>query len=208
MTLRSRLHRARQAAAASAAAVLLAGCGGDGNPLGNPPTIDNPPGTTGQKLSFAYFQRCINPILLAELTIHQNGQTSINTCASAGCHDNTSGTGGALRVIGGAPDVDLSGDLAARADEIRDAPIYVSFYSSQGSTVIGSPLSSRMLNKPLVRGTLHGGGLIFETEDDPNAQLLEYWITHPMPAGQDEFGAAAANLFQSNDVVNGACKTQ
>lgn len=208
MTFAARLLRARQAAAASAAALLLASCGGSDNPLGNPPTIVNPPGELGQKLSFAYFQRCINPILLAELEINQNGVISTNTCASAGCHDNTSGTGGALRVIGGAPDVDLSGDLASRADEIRAAPIYVSFYSSQGSTVIGSPLSSRMLNKPLVRGTLHGGGLIFESETDPNARLLEYWITHPMPAGQDEFGPAAANFFESQDVVNGACRTQ
>ncbi|MBX3606179.1 MAG: hypothetical protein KF788_12940 [Piscinibacter sp.] len=207
MTLSSRLLRARQTAAASAAAVLLVGCGG-GSPLGNPPTIENPTGTTGQKLSFAYFQRCINPILLAQLTIHQNGQTSVNTCASAGCHDNSSGTGGALRVIGGAPDVDLSGDLTSRADEIRAEPIYVSFYSSQGSTVIGSPDSSRLLNKPLVRGTLHGGGLIFESPDDPNAKLLEYWITHPMPAGQDEFGASASNLFEPADVQTGACKTQ
>jgi hypothetical protein len=207
MTFAARLLRARQAAAASAAALLLAACGG-GSPLGNPPTIQNPPDESGQDLSFAYFQRCINPILLAELTINQNGQISVNTCASAGCHDNVSGTGGALRVIGSAPDVDLSGDLAARAAEIKNAPIYVSFFSSKGSTEVGSPLESRMLNKPLVRGTLHGGGLIFESEDDPNAKLIEYWITHPMPAGQDEFGPAAANLFESNDVVNGACKTE
>lgn len=207
MTLSSRLVVARQAAAASAAALVLAACGGGGNPLSNPPTIDNPATTTGQKLSFAYFQRCINPILLAELETHLDGKTSTATCASAGCHDNVSGTGGALRVIGSAPVVDLSGDLASRADEIRDAPIYVSFYSAQASTVIGSPIQSRMLNKPLVRGTLHGGGLVFESAADPNAKLIEYWISHPMPAGQDEFGTAAAALFANADIVNGACNT-
>lgn len=206
MTLLSRLPRARQAAAASAAALLLVACGG-GNPLSNPPGIDNPPTQAGQALSFAYFQRCINPILLKQLTIHQNGQASIATCASGGCHDNVSGTGGALRLIGGAPDVDLSGDLASRAGEIRTAPIYVSFYSSQASTVIGTPGESRLLNKPLVRGTLHGGGLIFDSVDDPNAKVFSYWITHPMGEGQDEFGDAS-NLFESGDVVNGNCLTE
>lgn len=208
MTLLSRLPRARQAAAASAAALLLAGCGG-GNPLSNPPDIENPPGQSGQKLSFAYFQRCINPILKEELTIRQNGQTSLATCASGGCHDNVSGTGGALRLIGGAPDIDsLTADLTGRADEIRAAPIYVSFYSSQASTVIGAPGESRLLNKPLVRGTLHGGGLIFESADDANAKVFAYWISHPMPVGQDEFGAAAANLFEGGDVAAGNCVTQ
>lgn len=207
MTLFSRLSRTRPAAAAAAAAVALAACGG-GNPLSNPPDIENPPGSSGQKLSFAYFQRCVNPVLKAVLTIHQNGQTSQATCASGGCHDNVSGTGGALRLIGNAPDVDLSGTLGARADEIRAAPIYVSFYSSQASTVIGSPGESRLLNKPLVRGTLHGGGLIFESVTDPNAVLFNYWITHPMPAGQDEFGDAAKDLFTGSDPVNGDCKTQ
>ena len=208
MTLRSRLARVRQAAAASAAAALLAGCGGGGNPLSNPPTVENPPNTSGQKLSFAYFQRCINPILLAELQINQNGTLSTATCASGGCHDNVSGTGGALRVIGSAPIVDLAGDLTSRADEIKAAPMYVSFYSSQASTVIGAPTDSRMLNKPLVRGTLHGGGVVFESADDPNAKLLEFWISHPMPAGQDEFSSAAANLFEPADVQTGACRTQ
>lgn len=208
MTLRSRLSPARQAAAASAAALLLAACGG-GSPLSNPPDIQNPPGESGQKLSFAYFQRCINPILLAQLTIRQNGQASIATCANNGCHDNSTGTGGALRLIGAAPDIaNLTADLSARADEIRAAPIYVSFYSSQASTVIGAPTESRMLNKPMVRGTLHGGGLIFESADDPNAKVFAYWISHPMPVGQDEFGAAAANLFEGGDVANGNCLTQ
>ena len=40
------------------------------NPLGNPPVVSNPRRARGgQHLSFAYFQRCINPIFLAQLPI-------------------------------------------------------------------------------------------------------------------------------------------
>ena len=37
---------------------------------------------------------------------------------------------------------------------------------------------------------LHGGGLIFPSETDPNVKLIKYWITHPAPLGQDEFSTA------------------
>jgi hypothetical protein len=44
----------------------LAACGGSSNPLGNPPVVTNSESTLGnQHLSFAYFQKCINPIFLA-----------------------------------------------------------------------------------------------------------------------------------------------
>ncbi|MFY9513312.1 MAG: hypothetical protein WAQ05_20300, partial [Rubrivivax sp.] len=89
MTMRLRA-RALLAVATLAA---LAGCGGGGNPLDNPPSVQNPAGTGGRKLSFVYFQKCINPILLASIT----SSSGTSTCASAGCHDNVAGTGGALR---------------------------------------------------------------------------------------------------------------
>jgi hypothetical protein len=64
-----RFGRLRPLAAAGGLAVAaawgLASCGGGGNPLGNPDTIQNPPTQGGQKLSFIYFQKCINPIFLA-----------------------------------------------------------------------------------------------------------------------------------------------
>ncbi len=122
---------------------------GSSNPLDNPDTLDNPAVTTGQKLSFVYYQKCINPIFLAPLTINQNGQQSINTCAAAGCHDNTNGTGGAFRLVGSATSVDAA--LPSNTpDAIRASDMYKNFYSAQGEVVFGAPLQSRLVAKPLV----------------------------------------------------------
>lgn len=206
MTRRLRSTALRAAAVAAVAAALLGGCGG-GNPLSNPPTVQNPATTTGQKLSFEYFQRCINPIYLAELQINQNGVISTNTCASGGCHDNGTGTGGALRIVQSATLVDLS-DPANTPDVIRASDMYKNFYSSQGSTIVGSALQSKLLDKPLVEGVLHGGGLIFESVDDPNAKRIAYWINNPMPESQDEFSTAGASLFTPPDPATGECNTQ
>ena len=186
---------------------LISGCGGGGsNPLGNPPTVQNPPVSGGQKLSFVYFQKCINPIFLAQLQINQGGVVSTNTCASSGCHDNTSGTGGAFRVVQSATAVDLS-DPANTPDVVRTSDMYKNFYSSQGSTVIGTPLQSRLLTKPLTLNVLHGGGVVFLDQSDPNARLIAYWIGRPMPQGQDEFSSAADSMFTPPDPATGACNT-
>jgi hypothetical protein len=185
----------------TAATVLLAACGG-GGALDNAPTLANPPGTTGQKLSFAYFQRCVNPVLNTPLPVNLNGAVSINTCAAGGCHDNTTGTGGALRLLGQAAPVDQN---ALTADAIRATDMYKNYYSSLGESVVGAPDQSRMLNKPLVRGVLHGGGIIFENLDSREAKLIRYWINRPMPQGQDEFSAAANTMFTPADPSTGAC---
>lgn len=187
---------------ASAAAALLIACGG-GSPLDNPQTVANPPGGTGQKLSYAYFQRCVNPVLKLPLPVTIAGVTSTNTCAAAGCHDNSSGTGGALRLFGSAPPV----DLARAPDVVRTSDMYKNYYSSMGETVVGSPDQSRLMNKPLVRGVLHGGGLIFPSPDDPSAKLIRYWVNRPMPQGQDEFSVAANTMFTPADPATGACNT-
>lgn len=205
----SRLTRPLSATLVGAALAALASCGGgDGtNPFDNPATVSNPAGTTnGQKLSFAYFQRCVMPILNTQLPVTINGVTSVNSCAASGCHDNTNGTGGALRLTASAALVDLAAP-ANTPDVIRTSAMYRNFYSSQGETLIGAPLTSRLLNKPLVRTVLHGGGLIFADENDANAKIIRYWITRPMPAGQDEFSSAAANLFTPANVSTGACNT-
>ncbi len=195
-------HRPCLRLAAAALLALVGGCGG-GSPLDNPPNVANPPGATGQKLSFAYFQRCVNPVLNLPLRVNIGGVITTNTCAAAGCHDNTSGTGGALRLFGQAPAVSLS----LTPDAVRTSDMYKNFYSSLGETVVGSPDQSRLVNKPLVRGVLHGGGLIFESAEDPAAKLLRYWINRPMPQGQDEFSTAANTMFTPADPVAGACNT-
>ncbi|MDO9073141.1 MAG: hypothetical protein Q7U73_07730 [Rubrivivax sp.] len=180
------------------AATAIVACGG-GSPLDNPPTLANPPGATGQKLSYAYFERCVNEVLKTPLPVNINGAISVNTCASAGCHDNVTGTGGALRLLQGAAPA-ASG---ATADEVRATDMYKNYYSSLGESVVGAPDDSRLLNKPLVRGVLHGGGIVFESVDSAEAKLIRYWISRPMPQGQDEFGSAAAVMF---DASTGACR--
>jgi hypothetical protein len=194
------------ATAAALAALLPAGCGGGGNPVGNPPTIANPQGATGQKLSFVYFQKCIDPIFQAQLQIDQNGVISTNSCSGSGCHDNTNGTGGAFRVIGQASPIDPS-NPANTPDVIRASDMYKNYYSAQGEVIPGNPAQSRLVNKPLVRTVLHGGGLIFASETDPNVQRIEYWINRPVPAGQDEFSASASTMFTPQDPVTGTCNT-
>lgn len=183
------------------AAAVLPACGG-GNPLTNPPDVTNPPGATGQKLSFAYYQKCIQPILEAALAA-PDGSNHTNTCASGGCHDNTTGTGGALRVIGGA----AAQDLSQTADVLRDTEMYRNFYSAQGVSLPGNADDSRLFDKPLLKNVLHGGGLIFASESDPNALKIRYWIEHPSPQGQDEFSTATYSMFTPADPATGACNT-
>ncbi len=84
----------------------LAACGG-GNPFSNPEAIDNPAGALGQRLAFAYFQRCVQPVL-------SNPQPGASACAAGGCHDSATGTGGALRLEGAATPEDLAQDVPAR----------------------------------------------------------------------------------------------
>ena len=126
------------------------------------------------------------------------GTATTNTCAGSGCHDNAAGTGGAFRIIPSAGVVDLA-NPANTADVIRNTDMYKNFYSSQGEVVFTAISQSRLISKPLVRNVLHGGGLIFETDLDNNVRLIQYWMTHPAPAGQSEF---------SYDPAPGACPTQ
>ncbi|TXC65134.1 hypothetical protein FSC37_00210 [Piscinibacter aquaticus] len=192
----------RKRLAAITAAALLASCGG-GNPLSNPDSISNPGQTSGQKLSFIYFQRCINPIYLLQLQVNQNGVVTTNTCASGGCHDTNTGTGGALR-----PGADRHrggpANPANTPEVVRATDMYKNFYSSQGATVIGAPSESRLLAKPLLT-VLHGGGQIFFNLNDVNAKRIAYWISRPMPQGQDEFSIAGNSML---DPATGACLDQ
>jgi predicted small lipoprotein YifL len=200
-----RFHFSSSAGVAALAGLMaLAGCGG-GNPLSNPPDVSNPRGAGGQTLSYTYYQKCINPIFLAQLQINVNGVLSVNTCAAAGCHDTVTGTGGAFRVVGAAQPLDVS---ANTPDAIRASDMYKNFYSTQGEVVFGSLTQSRILAKPRLLNVLHGGGLIFENDQDPNVKLLQYWINHPVPQGQDEFSNAANSMFTPADPATGACNTQ
>lgn len=183
--------------ASAVAAAMLMACGG-----GNPPDVVNTPGGGGQNLSFVYFQKCVNPVLVAQLALPAGGTGS---CAASGCHDNVNGTGGAFRMRESATAVDLS---TTSTDDARLSEMYRNFFSAQGSSVIGSPTSSKMLTKPLVQGVLHGGGQIFADANTPEAQRIAYWISRPMPQGQDEFSTASASMFTPADPATGTCNTQ
>lgn len=194
-------------ALAASLGCVTASCGGGGdtgssNPLGNPANVHNPVNTGGQKLSFAYFQRCINPILLAQLPSLQGGGFT-NSCAGGGCHDTTTGAGGALRVVPGAQTIDLSNPANTPA-VIRVSDMYKNYYSAQGAVVVGSSSQSRLLAKPLLI-MQHGGGQIFASLSDANAARIAYWINNPMPQGQDEFSTAAASMFSPPDSQTGNC---
>lgn len=204
------LHRIKQSLAAAltlSTTLTLVGCGGGSDVLGNPATISNPEVVGGQNLSFAYFQKCINPIFLAQLPVQLGGAASTNTCAGSGCHDTHAGTGGALRVFPAAQPLDLS-DSANTPTVVRASDMYKNFYSAQAAVVIGSTAQSRLLSKPLLRGVLHGGGLIFLSEDDPNARLIKYWISRPVPVGHDELSTASNSMFTPPDPKTGTCNTQ
>ena len=131
-----------------------------------------------------------------------------------GRHQFTGQTPGATSVEA----VDL-GDPANTPDVIRTTDMYKNFYSAQGVTIPGSPLQSRLFEKPLLLNVLHGGGQIFASQSDPHAQLINYWISHPAPSGQDEFSTATYNMFTPaydptssdptrNDLSKVACNTQ
>ena len=136
----------------------LAACGGSSNPLGNPPVVMNPDIAQGnQHLSFAYFQKCINPIFLAQLPIQ--GASTSNTCAGAGCHDTVTGTGGAFRVVTAAQPLDLSRSGQHRPTSIRATDIYKNFYSAQG--LVRRRRRQRRAawsSSRCVLDVLHGGG--------------------------------------------------
>lgn len=171
-----------------ALALALSGCGGGGsNPLDNPPNITNPPADAGQKLSFAFYQKCINPLFLEPLPIQ--GTSVTNTCAAGGCHDVNTGSGGAFRINPRATEVTLGATPDAAAIRLTD--MYRNFKSTQGQVVFAEPTASRLINKPLVRNVLHGGGRIFLDDSDPKVRLLLYWMSRPAPQGLDEFNAPA-----------------
>ena len=191
----------------------LAGCGGsgNGNPLDNPPLVNNPPGATGQStLSYAYFQRCINPVFLEPLPITLNGVATTNSCSNAGCHANLTGSGGAFRIIPGAtplvvpdPALNVTGNTP---DVIRASDMYKNFISAQGEVIIDTPAQSLLVEKPLLLNVQHGGGRVFASSSDPHVKLMEYWISHPTPAGTGEFDTTSySQYFVNADPNAGAC---
>ena len=87
------------------------------------------------------------------------------------------------------------------------SPSWSDVNSAQGSAIIGSPTQSRLFAKPLLLNVLHGGGLIFDSDQELFAKLIAYWISHPVPQGSDEF-SAANGLFSPADAATGQCNVQ
>lgn len=190
------------------AAVSLPGCGGsEKNPVDTPPSVINDGGLPGQRLSFAYFQRCVNPILVAPLQFVQGGVVVTSTCAASGCHDDATGTGGAFRLRPAAQPVDVL-NPANTVDVIRASEIYRNFYSAQAQAIAGLPAGSPIYTKPLLLNTAHRGGRNLLDELDANARRIQYWINNPAPAGQDEFSPATYAMFTPANPNFGSCNTQ
>lgn len=169
--------------------LLLAACGGGA--LDNPDDVANPPATEGRRLSFAYFQACVQPVLATP-------QGPNSACAAAGCHDSATGTGGALRLSATA----ATEDTAQAPERLRASAMYRNFFSAQGVTVIGNPGASLLLAKPRLANVLHGGGLIFSAETEATRRIA-FWISRPMPDVQDEFSSAGQALLDAS----GGCRT-
>jgi hypothetical protein len=74
--------------------------------------------------------------------------------------------------------------------------------------VFGSTTLSRILAKPMLINVLHGGGLIFDSAQDPNAKVIQFWINNPAPSGTDEFSSATFTMFTPADPNTGTCRTQ
>jgi hypothetical protein len=174
---------------------LLAACGGS-NPLDNPPDISNGGGVEGDKLSFAYFQKCVDPIVTTNVDPNKN-------CSNANCHA-PGGSGGAFRAITAATPISLVPPIDATAARATD--MYKNYRSAAGQTLIDAPGDSRLLNKPLLNGTLHSGGQIFANDQVTEARTIRFWISNPIPPGQDEFSAANYSiLFSNGNPVTGTC---
>jgi hypothetical protein len=200
MTVDERTHQLRRTLRTAArvcfslALTALASCGGSFN---NPPDVVNSSTTGNRTLAFAYFQRCINPIFFTPV--------GSNTCSASGCHDNVNGTGGALRVFASAQVIDVL-NAANTPDVIRQSDMYKNFVSASSVVIVGSPGDSRLINKPLVRGILHGGGQIFASDQDPAIKRMEYWITHPSTQG-DEFSPSTYGMFDNGNPNTGGCNS-
>ena len=90
-----------------------------------------------------------------------------------------------------------------------NAPIYDGgLAASQTRQAKEVATQSRLVQKPLLLNVLHGGGQILSGLSDPNSKLMQYWITHPAPQGQDEFSPATYALFTPADPNAGTCNTQ
>jgi hypothetical protein len=120
---------------------------------------------------------------------------------------NATGTGGAFRVEPDAQPVDLA-DPKNTPELVRQSAMYKNFYSAQGEVVFGSPTQSRLLAKPRLLNVLHGGGQVFTSDQDPAVRRIAYWISRPVPQGQDEFSAAGHGMFTPPDAKEGTCNTQ
>ena len=107
----------------------------------------------------------------------------------------------------------VTADVATSHAEARcsaGAPVLSGSTVLTHLTVNGSPVAvgTGEIRINLLLGVLHGGGLIFPSQTDPNAKIIQYWISHPAPLGQDEFSTASYSMFTPPDPTVGTCNTQ
>ena len=130
----------------------LAGCGAD---VGAGSAANN-----GQTLCLSDFIACVNPIYNA--TMQNSGGLPVQ-CASSGCHELGSGSGGSLRVYPNSVD----------AGELQ-----INFISSLSNANLGAPASSKLLTKPVAGPVGHAGGDIIPDSSDPCYAAILAWVTN------------------------------
>lgn len=193
--------------ATALASLALGGCGGDAGPTELPP-IANPDTPPGPRLSYAYFQRCVYPILTTPIVLNTgNGVTRITTCSASGCHGDAPGTGGALKIEPVASPLQLLNPLVTVAD-IRASPMYRSFLSAERQARPRNPDLSPLVTKPLEQNIAHVGGKNFNDALDPGMRRILYWINNPAGDAQDEFNPSTYAMFTPANPDVGNCNTQ
>lgn len=153
LTETHRLHTwSGRGAATLLSLVALAGCGNTITP--------QPVQANGSTLCISDFERCVNPVFDAVI----NGRTGPATCAAAGCHAQSSGSGGAFKIY----PKPAPGSTESMAN----------FFSARAFADLNNPPASRLLQKPDADGIPHAGGDIFPNSSDVCRAAITAWISN------------------------------
>ena len=186
----------------------LGACGGGIEPASATPRGREPAATPGsQQLSFAYFQKCVYPIFLAQLQIQGQRELDqhlrrLGLPRQRHRHRRRLSLDRQRAAARPRPTRPTRPTSSARATCTRTSTRRrARWCSARRRRAACSP--SRWCSTCC---TAAAG--LRQRPSDPNAKLITYWITHPVPLGQDEFSSAANSMFTPADPNTGTCNTQ
>jgi hypothetical protein len=118
---------------------------------------------SGQTLCVADYEMCINPIFDANL----NSSTGPTTCSASGCHDQSSGSGGAFKIFSNATP--------------GSTEMLANFFAAKAFANLDNSVQSKLLLEPLrgissITGT-HTGGDILPDTGDACYVAMQSWIS-------------------------------